>query len=77
MKNYGKLNGPQTGDLQQQNTPVTLTEIGFCGADERGAHVPVISDETYGDAITKYCAEKGISYTVFGIRSAMGAHAYK
>ena len=45
--------------------PVILTEIGFCGADEKGAHVPVISDESYGDAITKYCAEKGISYTVW------------
>lgn len=42
-----------------------LTEIGFCGADEKGAHVPVISDESYGDAITKYCADKGISYTVW------------
>jgi len=45
--------------------PVILTEIGFCGADEKGAHVPVISDESYGDAITKYCKEKGISYTVW------------
>lgn len=45
--------------------PVLLTEIGFCGPDDRGAHVPVISDESYGDAITKYCAEKGISYTVW------------
>lgn len=45
--------------------PVILTEIGFCGADEKGAHVPVISDESYGDAITKYCVEKGISYTVW------------
>jgi hypothetical protein len=45
--------------------PVILTEIGFSGADERGAHVPVISDESYGDAITKYCKEKGISYCVW------------
>ena len=45
--------------------PVILTEIGFCGADEKGAHVPVISDESYGDAITKYCREKGISYTAW------------
>jgi hypothetical protein len=45
--------------------PVILTEIGFCGADDRGAHIPVISDESYGDAITKYCKEKGISYTVW------------
>ena len=45
--------------------PLILTEIGFCGADDRGAHVPVISDESYGDAITKYCKERGISYTVW------------
>ena len=45
--------------------PVILTEIGFCGAEEKGAHVPVISDESYGDAITKYCDDKGISYTVW------------
>jgi len=45
--------------------PLILTEIGFCGPDDKGAHVPVISDESYGDAITKYCSEKGISYTVW------------
>jgi hypothetical protein len=45
--------------------PLVLTEIGFCGADDEGAHIPVISDESYGDAITAYCAEKGISYVVW------------
>ena len=45
--------------------PVILTEIGFAGAEERGAHVPVISDKSYGDAITKYCDQKSISYTVW------------
>lgn len=45
--------------------PLFLTEIGFCGKDDRGAHVPVISDESYGETITKYCADKGISYTVW------------
>jgi len=45
--------------------PLILTEIGFSGSDERGAHVPVIGDESYGDAITQYCAERGISYTVW------------
>ncbi|MEO7960946.1 MAG: glycoside hydrolase family 5 protein [Ginsengibacter sp.] len=45
--------------------PLILTEIGFCGADDKGAHVPVISDESYGDAITHYAREKGISYTVW------------
>ncbi|HET9434034.1 MAG TPA: glycoside hydrolase family 5 protein [Chitinophagaceae bacterium] len=45
--------------------PLILTEIGFCGPDDRGAYVPVISDESYGDAITKYSEEKGISYVVW------------
>ncbi|MDZ4708634.1 MAG: glycoside hydrolase family 5 protein [Saprospiraceae bacterium] len=41
--------------------PVILTEIGFCGPDDVGAHIPVISDESYGDAIMKYTQERGIS----------------
>jgi endoglucanase len=45
--------------------PVILTEIGFCGKEDRGAHVPVISDESYGDAITQYCLKRGISYTIW------------
>lgn len=45
--------------------PLILTEIGFCGPDDKGAHRPVISDESYGDAIIKYCKNKGISYTVW------------
>ena len=45
--------------------PVFLTEIGFCGKDDRGAHIPVISDESYGEAITKYCEQRSISYTVW------------
>lgn len=45
--------------------PLMLTEIGFCGAEEKGAHIPVISDESYGDAITKYTNDKGISYVVW------------
>lgn len=45
--------------------PLILTEIGFSGAEEQGAHIPVISDESYGDAITKYCDAKGISWVVW------------
>jgi endoglucanase len=45
--------------------PLVLTEIGFSGSNEKGAHVPVISDETYGDAITQYTNERGISYVVW------------
>ena len=45
--------------------PLILTEIGFCGPDDKGAHVPVISDESYGDAITAYTKERGISWVVW------------
>lgn len=51
--------------IAAEKYPVILTEIGFCGAEEKGAHVPVISDESYGDAITAYCNQKGISYSVW------------
>lgn len=45
--------------------PVICTEIGFCLADEPGAHIPVISTEVYGEHITRYLAQKGISFTVW------------
>ena len=45
--------------------PLMLSEIGFSGAEERGAHQPVISDESYGEAITKYADKRGISYVVW------------
>ncbi len=49
----------------KEKYPLILTEIGFAGEEERGAHIPVISDESYGEAITKYCDEKDISYVVW------------
>ena len=45
--------------------PLILTEIGFSGPDDPGAHVPVISDESYGDTITEYCDENEISYMIW------------
>ena len=45
--------------------PILATEFGFMGADERGAHIPCISDESYGEEIIYYFAKKGISYTVW------------
>lgn len=45
--------------------PVICTEIGYCLADERGAHVPVISTDIYGEHITRYLEKKGISFTVW------------
>ncbi len=49
----------------KEKYPLILTEIGFCGPEDPGAHVPVISDESYGDAITNYCDENQISYVVW------------
>lgn len=49
----------------KEKYPVILTEIGFCGPEDPGAHRPVISDETYGEAITNYCDQRDISYVVW------------
>lgn len=45
--------------------PVFATELGFMSADGRGAHVPVIGDETYGEAIIGFFEKKGISWTAW------------
>ena len=45
--------------------PVFATEFGFMSAGDRGAHVPVIGDETYGEAIVAYFDRKGISWTAW------------
>jgi len=45
--------------------PMILTEIGFLPPDEPGGYNPITGDETYGGAITSYCARHGISYTVW------------
>ncbi len=45
--------------------PVFATEFGFMSEDGPGAHVPVIGDETYGEAIIDYFNKKGISWTAW------------
>lgn len=45
--------------------PVILTEIGFALPEERGAHIPVNGDETYGKALVDYTSGKGISWVVW------------
>lgn len=45
--------------------PLVLTEIGFCEPGTKGAHIPVMDDGSYVDAITNYSAMKGISYVVW------------
>ena len=51
--------------FMKENYPIFLTEVGFCEPEAKGAHIPVISDESYGEAITNYCDEKAISYVVW------------
>ena len=45
--------------------PVICTEIGYCLEVEPGAHIPVMSTDVYGEHITRYFEEKGISFTVW------------
>jgi hypothetical protein len=45
--------------------PVITTEIGYQLATDKGAHVPVIDDGSYGPRITKYMAGKGVSWTAW------------
>jgi hypothetical protein len=45
--------------------PVILTEIGFLEPEAPGGYNPITGNESYGDAITSYCAKHGISYTVW------------
>lgn len=45
--------------------PVILTEIGYQLPDEPDGYNPIVGDQRYGEAITRYCAQRGISYTVW------------
>lgn len=45
--------------------PIVATEFGFMSAEERGSHIPVVGDETYGETIINYFNKKGISWTAW------------
>lgn len=45
--------------------PVVCTELGYCHADDRGAHIPVIWGDDYGPAITSFLDARGIFFTVW------------
>lgn len=47
------------------NYPVIATEVGYMYPDQKGAHIPCLGDETYGETLTGYFNEKGISYVVW------------
>lgn len=45
--------------------PIVATEFGFMAEGDRGAHIPVIGDERYGEAIIDFFEERGISWTAW------------
>lgn len=45
--------------------PLILTEIGFALPEEPGVHIPVHGDETYGQTLVDFSAERGISWVVW------------
>ena len=45
--------------------PLMASELGFMAADDPGAHIPVIDDESYGKDVLEYFARKGISWTIW------------
>ncbi len=45
--------------------PVIATEFGFMSGDLPGAHIPVIADEVYGNAIIDFFEARGISWTAW------------
>lgn len=47
------------------NYPVITTEIGFMQSTDRGAHIPCIGDETYGQELMDYFNKKGISWVAW------------
>ena len=49
----------------KEKYPVILTEIGYCREEDPGAHIPVISDHSYGKAISTYADQNNISYIVW------------
>jgi endoglucanase len=55
----------ETWGFVAQRFPVVATEFGFMSADGPGAHVPVIGDEVYGEAIVDFFEQRGISWVAW------------
>ena len=45
--------------------PVIATEIGYQLATDKGAHIPVIDDGSFGPRITDYMGRKGVSWVAW------------
>ncbi|PWD98544.1 glycoside hydrolase family 5 protein [Marinilabilia rubra] len=48
-----------------ENYPLIATEIGYMYPEQKGAHIPCLGDEEYGNTITTYFEEKGISWVAW------------
>ncbi|MEO5583649.1 MAG: hypothetical protein ABIR66_13240 [Saprospiraceae bacterium] len=53
--------------IEYASHPLIVTETGFCKADDIGAHVRVIRDESYGDAMMAYLKPKLYIIRMLGI----------
>jgi len=58
-----ELNWERDWGFVAEKYPIVATEFGFMSADGPGAHVPVIGDEKYGEAIIAFFEKRGISWT--------------
>ncbi|MFW5656303.1 MAG: glycoside hydrolase family 5 protein [Bacteroidota bacterium] len=45
--------------------PLMLTEVGFALPEEKGVHIPVYGDETYGKALVEYADKIGAHWVVW------------
>ncbi|MFY0685711.1 MAG: cellulase family glycosylhydrolase [Cyclobacteriaceae bacterium] len=60
-----KENWTKDWGMMKKKYPVILTEIGYSRPGDIGEHIPVISDDSYGPAITNYCDDQNISYVLW------------
>lgn len=58
-----ELNWQRDWGFVADKYPIVATEFGFMAADGPGAHVPVIGDKKYGEAIIAFFEKRGISWT--------------
>lgn len=58
-----ELNWQRDWGFVADKYPMIATELGFMDENGPGAHVPVIGDEKYGEAIVEFFEKRGISWT--------------
>ncbi len=56
--------------------PVILTEVGFALPHEKGVHIPVEGDESYGRALVDYAGSKGLSWVVWCFDPEWSPHMF-